>query len=53
MKEWFKRRVLKRIKQRHPIEVWVGGKCVIAGSGKIVVTNTKPFTITIDHPFEF
>lgn len=33
--EWFKRRVLKRIKQKHAIEVYVGGRLVIAGNGTI------------------
>ena len=45
------RRVFKRIKQRHPIEVYIGGKLVLAGSGKLELSVAKPTTITFDGEY--
>lgn len=50
--KWLIRRIFKRIKQRHPVEVYVGGKLVHAGSATIVVTHDEPFTVTFEQPFK-
>lgn len=45
--EWFKRRVLKRVKQKYPIEIYVRGRLVIAGSGKIKMDSTSKYEAII------
>ena len=40
--KWFYRRVFKRIRQRHPIEVYVNGKLISAGSGTITMDTRDP-----------
>lgn len=50
--KWLLRRVFKRVKQRHPIEVYVGGRLVIAGSGTIKTSVSEPTTITFEEPLK-
>lgn len=50
--EWLIRRLFKRIKQRHPVEVYVGGKLIRAGSATIKVSLSEPCTITFEEPFK-
>lgn len=38
---------IKRVKQRYPIEVYVGGKLVIAGDGTIKMDISKDTKITV------
>jgi hypothetical protein len=44
---WIARRLLKRIKQRSPIEVYIGGRLVLAGSGTISVPREGNTIITL------
>lgn len=50
--KWFIRRIFKRIKQRHPIEVYVNGRLVQAGSGTITTSVSEPITIIFEEPFK-
>ncbi len=50
--QWFKRRVFRRIKQRHPLEVYYNGKLIKAGSGTIKTSVSEPTTITFDDPYK-
>lgn len=49
---WIIRRIFKRIKQRHPIEVYVGGRLIQAGSGTISVPREGEVTLTFERPFK-
>lgn len=49
---WFIRRVFKRIKQRHPVEVYVGGKLIHAGSATLKTSVDEPFTIVFEEPWK-
>lgn len=50
--KWLMRRLFKRVKQRHPIEVYVGGKLIHAGSGTLKTSVSEPFTIVFDEPYK-
>lgn len=50
--KWLMRRVFKRIKQRHPIEVYYNGKLILAGSGTISTSVSTPTTITFDEDYK-
>lgn len=52
MIKWFKRRVLKRIKQRYPLEVYYNGKLIQAGSGTITTSVDEPTKIVFDRDFK-
>jgi hypothetical protein len=47
--KWFMRRIFRRVKQRHPIEVYYNGKLVLAGSGTITTSDSQPTTIVFDR----
>lgn len=50
--KWFIRRVFKRIKQKHPIEVYYNGRLIHAGSATITASVDKPTTIIFDDNFK-
>ena len=39
--KWFIRRFFNRIKQKHPIEVYVSGKLIQAGEGTITLNEDR------------
>lgn len=49
---WFIRRIFKRVRQRHPIEVYVNGRLIQAGSGTITTSLSKPVVITFDKDYK-
>lgn len=49
---WLIRRLFKRVKQRHPIEVYYNGKLIQAGSGTIRTSVSEPTTITFDKEYK-
>lgn len=49
---WITRRLFKRIKQKHPIEVYYNGKLVIAGSGTITTSVSEQTTIVFDKDYK-
>lgn len=49
---WIKRRIFRRIKQRHPLEVYYNGKLIQAGSGTIHTSLSEPTKIIFDREYK-
>lgn len=50
--KWLIRRLFKRIKQRHPIEVYYNGKLIHAGSATLTMGVEEPLKIVFKDPYE-